>query len=62
MSKVDGGLGFQDLEAFNSPLLARQLWRLSSNESSLVFRLLKAVYFPVYSMMEAPLGHRLSFT
>ena len=32
------------------------------NTNSLVYRVLKAVYFPRCGLMEAPLGHRPSFT
>lgn len=51
-----GGLGFRDLEIFNLSLLARQAWRLLTEESSLSGRILKAVYFPNCSLLEAELG------
>lgn len=41
-----GGLGFRDMGTFNCALLARQSWRIMANEEFLVFKLLKAKYFP----------------
>ncbi|KAL0416512.1 UNVERIFIED_CONTAM: hypothetical protein Slati_3483100 [Sesamum latifolium] len=61
-SKLDGGLGFRDLEAFNLALLTKQLWRLLSRLDNLVCKVLKAKYFPRSHLFEARLGTRPSFT
>ena len=45
-SKLDGGLGFKDLESFNLALLAKQWWRIMNNENSVSFKVLKGKYFP----------------
>ena len=51
-----GRLGFRDLEIFNLALLARQSWRLMTDETSLSARLLKVVYYPHCTLLEAELG------
>ncbi|OMO57964.1 reverse transcriptase [Corchorus capsularis] len=61
ISKLDGGLGFRDFEAFNLALLAKQCWRLLYNEDSLCFRVFRAKYFRGGSFMNATLGHNPSF-
>jgi hypothetical protein len=58
--KRDGGLGFRDTELFNLTLLARQAWRILTNLDSLSARNLKAVYFPLNSVLNAELGTRPS--
>ena len=54
--KEEGGLGFGDLKAFNLALLAKQGWRLQTNTSSLVYRVLKAKYFLDSDFLGAELG------
>ena len=61
-SKFLGGLGFRDVEAFNLALLAKQSWHLLHVEHSLVFRILKAKYFPNYGLLDVNLGTKPSFT
>ncbi|KAL0444214.1 UNVERIFIED_CONTAM: putative mitochondrial protein [Sesamum latifolium] len=61
-SRKDGGLGFRQLRAFNSALLAKQFWRLLTNPSSLITQVLNARYFPDSSPLYARLGSRPSLT
>ncbi|KAL0393391.1 UNVERIFIED_CONTAM: putative mitochondrial protein [Sesamum latifolium] len=53
LSKLDGGLGFCKLEAFNLALLAKQLWRLLTRPNCLVSKVLKAKYFPRNHLFDA---------
>ena len=61
-SKQDGGLGFQDMEAFNDAILVKQVWCLMRDDSSLVSHLLKAKYYPRCSILDAKLWLKPSFT
>ncbi|KAL0404192.1 UNVERIFIED_CONTAM: putative mitochondrial protein [Sesamum radiatum] len=61
-SKLEGGIGFRNLEAFNLALLAKQLWRLLSRPNNLVGRVLKAKYFPRTHLFDAQVGTRPSYT
>ncbi|GAU22005.1 hypothetical protein TSUD_111440, partial [Trifolium subterraneum] len=60
--KAHGGLGFRNFEAFNKAMVAKQVWNIVQNPSSLVARLIKARYFPRSSLFEAPLGYNPSFS
>ena len=55
-SKASGGIGFRDLKVFNQAMLGKQCWRLLTNEDSLLFRILKARYFPHTTFLEAYRG------
>ena len=60
-SKLDGGLGFKDLESFNLTLLAKQWWRVMNNEDSVSFKVLKGKYFPSTSPWTALKNPNSSF-
>ena len=60
--KYNGGMGFKQLKQFNLALLAKQGWRLQTNQNSLVYQVLKARYFPQCEFIEASIGNNPSFT
>ena len=51
--KALGGLGFKDLEKFNKAMLAKQVWRLLVDQSSLFYQLFSVKYFPSRSVFDA---------
>ncbi|KAL9661721.1 hypothetical protein QQ045_026549 [Rhodiola kirilowii] len=48
-AKDMGGLGFRDFGSFNDALLAKQIWRLASNQAALTSRLVKAKYYGCFA-------------
>ena len=44
-SKLDGGIGFRGLECFNQALVAKQAWRILSQPTCLMSKILRAKYF-----------------
>lgn len=59
--KVEGGMGFQDLETFNFTHLAKQVWRLMKSSESLVARVLRAKYHAQTDFLEAKIYSRVSY-
>ena len=51
--KSEGGMGFRELEKFNEAMLAKQIWRLASNQDSLFYKFFKAKFFPNGSIFDA---------
>lgn len=56
VSKYNGGLGFREVESFNKAFLAKQVWRVLINQSSIVARVLKDKYYRSTSVLNANLG------
>lgn len=61
VNKLDGGMGFKDLEMFNNALLAKQVWRMLQEPDSLWVRVLKGVHFPNSTVLDARKGARASW-
>ncbi|KAK3188605.1 hypothetical protein Dsin_028166 [Dipteronia sinensis] len=59
--KLDGGLGFRDLEAFNRALLANQCWRILKGPNTLAAKVLKGCYFKNNSFLAAKSRQDASF-
>ena len=50
--KGKGGLGFRDLQQFNTAMLAKQLWRILTQPNLLVSRIVRERYFRGSSIWE----------
>lgn len=52
-NKNEGGMGFKDFSLMNSAHLAKQAWRVLQNPSALWVQILKALYFPDLTFLQA---------
>ena len=59
--KSNGGMGFKKLKQFNLALLTKQGWKLQTDHTSLVYRVLKAKYFPTCEFIEASMENNPSY-
>lgn len=59
--KDQGGLGFQDLKAFNLALVGKTGMTIANQYNSLVHVVFKAYYFPSNDFHHVELGNRPSF-
>ena len=55
-------MGLKKLKEFHLALLAKQGWRLHQGHDSLVYKILKAKYFPATDFSQVVLGNNPSFT
>lgn len=62
MRKEYGELGFRNLHGFNSDMLWKQGWKLSTNPGATITTVFKAKYFPNENCEDAQLGHNLNYT
>ena len=56
MRKEEGGLGFRDLRLFNLSLLGKLGWNLLTKPHTLVARVFKEKYFPLWDYLSSNLG------
>jgi hypothetical protein len=61
LSKEAGGMSFCDFTSFNKALLAKQVWRLWSQSTSLIAQIMKAKYYSGCLVLEANIWKRPSF-
>ena len=59
--KGEGGLGFKDFQNFNLALIGKQCWRLMIEADQLWARIIKGIYFPNSSFLNAKKGPRASW-
>lgn len=62
LPKCKGGMGFRDLKTFNAALLAKQSWKLMTEENPLLTAVFKARYFKNSSILKARRGYSPSYT
>lgn len=61
MSTKAFGMRFRNLQASNLAMVAKQGWRLLTNQNSLVAKIFKAKYYPNGDVLKAKLGSNPSY-
>lgn len=61
MKKDNGRMGFKQSQDFNLVMLGKQGWKLSTNQDTIVYKVLKVKYFPSVDLLDAKQGHNPSF-
>ena len=59
--KSNGGMGFQNFQAFNLAMLAKQGWRLLTNLDPLCSKVYKARYYLNGDVLKSKLGYNPSY-
>ncbi|XP_059638932.1 uncharacterized mitochondrial protein AtMg00310-like [Cornus florida] len=59
-SKRNGGLGFRNVEAFNTTFLAKLAWRMEIGDDSLLYKSFKQKYFKNCDFLEALKSRKVS--
>lgn len=61
LPKCEGGLGFRNIHTFNLALLAKQGWHLIYDLNSLMAKVFKAKYHPLFSFLKASVNPNGSY-
>jgi len=59
--KIQGGMSFKNLSAFNLAMLGKQGWKFITEPGTLVAHIFKAHYFPSGSYLTAQVGHNSNY-
>jgi hypothetical protein len=52
---------FKILRDFNLAMLAKQIWRMHTNPTTLLSKCFKSKYFPLSNVLKAPIGSNPSY-
>lgn len=59
--KETGGFNFRDLVCFNQAMLVKQVWRVLDNPNLSISKILRGIYFPSSSVLDASAGSSSSY-
>lgn len=58
--KTVGGLGFKEMISFNLAMLEKVGWQIICNLDSMLAKILRAKYYPLFIFLDAPVGRGTS--